>query len=353
MGVNQATANPEMRRTRQERNADIDYCRGIAIVFVVLTHVVRGIHGASMITDGSAWMRAILVITSLVIPVFFFLAGGFARRTPTWGEQRAFLIGKGKTVLYPYFVWSMIMLLFKSVMGAHQEGLDPLVLLLALPVVPYDIYWFLHTLMFCFLVHALTGRMDDRFFLILGSALYMVDYLSHLFYPVHLLARYLVFFALGRVLLHKVRHLIQEVSPSARAGVGLLVALFLALNILRLDDALPFFDFDLNNSLWALPHALAGILALLMISSALAKTKMLAMIEAFGKLSLYVYVSHTFFTAGTRIFLRSVGGIEWIPLHVAAGLTAGLVGPLLVIWLAKKMGTMWLFSLKPAYQCAQ
>jgi peptidoglycan/LPS O-acetylase OafA/YrhL len=72
---------------------------------------------------------------------------------------------------------------------------------------------------------------------------------------------------------------------------------------------------------------------LLVLSRLVPPTRLLAFI---GTYSFAIYLFHVFFTAGIRVALTRTG-MHWVPLLFAAGLFAGLAGPILVERLVKRM----------------
>ena len=58
--------------------------------------------------------------------------------------------------------------------------------------------------------------------------------------------------------------------------------------------------------------------------------------------SLAIYVSHTNFTAGTRVALGMIG-LTALPLEVVAGVVVGVAGPLLLYAVAQRAHLGWLY----------
>jgi hypothetical protein len=59
----------------------------------------------------------------------------------------------------------------------------------------------------------------------------------------------------------------------------------------------------------------------------------------FGTISLAIYVMHTMFSAAVRIGLI-VFGIDNLAVHFVLGVVAGVLGPLLVYVVARRLGVL-------------
>ena len=102
------TLSPVQSRAKADtRIGWIDLARGIGIILVVAGHAAGGIidgpGGQSM-----PWLRyAFLALYTFHMPVFFFLAGLFVVERLERGTA-AFLKAILITIVYPYFLWSII-----------------------------------------------------------------------------------------------------------------------------------------------------------------------------------------------------------------------------------------------------
>ena len=92
------------QRTASDRAIWVDVCRGIAIILVVYGHALRGIYSVPM-PPGPALQNSL--IYAFHMPVFFVLAGLFLWPSIMKGRAHC-LKTKVQTVLYPYFLWSLI-----------------------------------------------------------------------------------------------------------------------------------------------------------------------------------------------------------------------------------------------------
>lgn len=132
----------------------VDIFRGLAIVLVVFGHVGRGLdHRGLMHFEGTFIDRWIYAFH---MPAFFFAAGLFAARSLHRG-RRAFAVEKSRTVLWPYFVWSMIYIVsLRFAGGVSNTAFDPM-MFARLPYEPVGNYWFLYVLFVIQFIYALVA----------------------------------------------------------------------------------------------------------------------------------------------------------------------------------------------------
>jgi peptidoglycan/LPS O-acetylase OafA/YrhL len=87
--------------------------------------------------------------------------------------------------------------------------------------------------------------------------------------------------------------------------------------------------------------AACGIAATALLARALPGADLL---REWGRLSLQIFVAHTLASAGVRIGLERGLHVGWWPLHVVAGVAAGLLFPVLLARLVERAGAPWVFT---------
>ena len=132
-----------------------DYAKGIGIILVVYSHVVRGISN----TPGLSLPKVFYYcsdtfVYSFHMPLFFFLAGLFVNRSLT-KKALGFIVDKCKVVAYPYVVWSCIQGGLQIVFAQyanHQVNLWDLPRILYAPLLHF---WFLYSLFVMFVLYGM------------------------------------------------------------------------------------------------------------------------------------------------------------------------------------------------------
>ena len=123
------------------RNLELGFSKGIAILLVIVGHVIQ----ASVIDYG--YNPVFVSIYSFHMPLFFILSGwAFWFSVSSKGADAALSISpKVKNILWPYFFWSLILVLVKSdeVSASH--------ILLSVLLQPSHGFWFFDALFFVYL----------------------------------------------------------------------------------------------------------------------------------------------------------------------------------------------------------
>lgn len=250
------------------------------------------------------------------MPLFFVLAGLNTPRSLAKGP-RAFLANKLWTVLYPYLLWSLVYGTVLSFMSGHAnqhlEQFAPLSILWS----PQWHFWFLYVLL-GFQLLALLLAPRPR--LLAGLAVVSVIALACL--PLTGVARNfaysLPFFLAGMLwhgpLLIPSRH--RDTIGLGAAALGFAALLPVCGRLSGLDDL----------SAITLPATLCGVVLALCVARLLPGAP-LAFFARLGRVSMTIFVLHIFATAGTRIVLARLGGLEdpWVLL--LAGTLAGIIIP--------------------------
>lgn len=86
----------------------LDAAKAIAMIFVVLGHVLRGLHSAALLSNEKQFLVADQAIYLFHMPAFFLISGyTFAGLNRPWFD----FIGKlAKSILLPYFIWSAVLI---------------------------------------------------------------------------------------------------------------------------------------------------------------------------------------------------------------------------------------------------
>ncbi len=300
---------------KQERLDWVDTARGIGIILVVYGHALRG-----HVTAGAfdpAWHGDVqdAVIYSFHMPLFFFLAGLFVRRSLAKGAD-VFLREKAVTLVYPYFLWSVVSVAL-AVLAAgavnSPKSIDAILTLWAIPVYQY---WFLYALIIC-QVLALMSQADWR-----------------------ITAIFCVISALG-IGASGLGMLTIAISFYLYLGAGILMAPHLATiqrkrNVVLVVALLAAAAFAVSflmgetigrGRMLDVSRALLGIVATVGVAMLIAPwSRGLALL---GTASMAIYVLHTIFSAGLRMALLAIGYSNNL-VALVLGTLIGLAGPLLV-----------------------
>lgn len=309
-----------------QRLTGFDGVKAAAIVFVVIGHVWRGLNTAGMIPDAALFARVDAAIYLFHMPVFFFLSGlFFSARRPL----ADFLKNRAVLLLWPMVLWGWIDAGLKSAAGVPIKGhvySAGEVVLSVLP--PVGIFWFLYTLFILHVIAWAFARLPRAAQLVGMAALAVaaragwidVSPFDSLWNTVIYLPPFFAGIAFAmlagqRALMHKVL-----ILPGFLAFIAA--------------EAVVFAGLATDNTVVA---TAAMALACLGFIAVFANLALGTAVATLGQQTMPIYLTHVIFSAATRLVLLRLG-VDALSAHLAVGTVAGLVGPLALVWLAKRWG---------------
>lgn len=335
-------------RTPSGYTAWANWARGIGIILVVFGHTWRGTSPLTRSTAPGPLQLLDATIYGVHMPLFFFLSGLFIERSARHSVG-SFLVKKLKTVIYPYFLWTMLQgglaCLLRSYTNSNKQAVFSNILRESL-YKPYAQFWFLYVLGVC-------------------MSLFMVLYKLRL-KPVAIFVVAMAFCTFGflRISLGSWGIVYQVqwnfVYFTAGAAIGPLL-------IAQLPQSRPGFlmfaavagiglAFGTTYRGWhvspgpAMLLALSGITGCLSLAAALAQARKLPVLEYLGKQSLAIFLAHVIFAAGMRTLLARMP-LQHLPANVNLGIglllctAAGIAMPLALSALADRFRIKGLFVL--------
>jgi len=316
----------------------VDYARGIGILLVVFGHVWRGLKRAGMAVPCYGFVDSF--VYSFHMPLFFVLSGMFAE---PWAQKpaRAALVGRARTILYPYVVWSLLDAAVATIAGSYtNRDVSVFRVALTLAYEPYAHFWFLYVLAMCLIAFLVLYKIGLNTRAIALVAL--LFWATAGFVPLgpwgmaHVFRGHFIHFAAGALLSGTLRNAIPKTPLSSLAA--LCGAQFALLAILTGADGLP-------GRVGSLLSAGLGTGGVLCAAGILDRLGAGGFVRFLGMMSLQIYVAHVIAASGTRILLRSALHVESVLVHVIAGTVAGAVFPLALDYVARKAGFTCLFTL--------
>jgi fucose 4-O-acetylase-like acetyltransferase len=312
----------------------MDAARGLGIILVVAGHAERGIVSAG-IALSPAWKIFDIWLYTFHMPLFMLLAGLNIPASLAKG-RRLFLESKGWTIVYPYFLWSLIqggiLLIFGGMTNGHLSWLQ----LLTIAWVPISPFWFLYAL---FIFSMIVLFMYNDYVLLIGATLGL--FASSYVHGDSLLHQLLYQFSFFFIGVKSANYLKTTTLPRFTwlvCGVLWLVAV----QFVPIQGLTPYL------TPIAFPAGLAGIMTVLALAQA-CRGIILNGLAILGQASMAIYVMHILGTAGTRIALSKAhlalsGVAVWLVCIVV-----GVVGPLMVWWVLRRVnGLHWLGLASPA-----
>jgi fucose 4-O-acetylase-like acetyltransferase len=324
----------------------VDDAKGIGIVLVVFGHLLSSAFHAGVAVDEKVWTIVDSTLYGFHMPLFFFLAGLFARQSLARRGSAAFVRGKFVELAYPYALWSVIQGLVEWRFGGAGRG-PQLGEVIAFPWLPREQYWYLYALLLMYLVYVPFAKAPGRWQWGIAAAA-VVLFILPLQTPWFGLAGFsvgLVFFLAGSMLVDRVRApRLGRLASASLAGLGFL-ALALAGSAL-FGAALP--HLRLSTGMTGHPGvfaalALVGVAASLCLAWALQGRSSPSLFAYIGRRSLPVYLAHMIPGAGARLVAMSLFGWKSPAALVLLSVLAGIAGPILLFELGEAAGVRFLF----------
>lgn len=311
-----------------QRLTGFDVVKAAAIILVVFGHVWRGLGAAGMITDAGLFARVDAAIYLFHMPVFFFLSGLFYRAAAPF---TTFLRNRALLLLWPMVLWGWVDAGLKAAAHIPIKGqvYGPVeVLLSALP--PVGIFWFLYTLFILHMIAWPLMRLPRPLQLALMAGLAVaaragwldVAPFDSLWNTVIYLPPFFAGIAVAMLAGHRAligRALVLPGAIAFIAGQALL------------------FGWQPAGLAWQTPAmALASIGFIMLFANVPMGAFVATRLAALGQLTMPIYLTHVIFSAVARLVLVRAG-IEGVAVHLVIGTAVGLVGPLVLVWLARQL----------------
>mgnify|MGYP003627653369 CR=1 FL=1 len=309
-----------------KKNIDwVNNAKGIGIILVVFGHVWRGIQAKGLLNN-TTFLFIDDIIYSFHMPLFFLISGFFIEKSLSKYSRKELLKNKLKTLMYPYFVWSIIQILVNIILSKYTNNTTDLWAVLKIIYLPIAPFWYLYALFLMYGLAVVMKNFNIKFNIFLAMILYLmpntgVPLIENLF-------NFYIYFILGKFIFIKINDLNKQTLKILISLLLFSVSFYTYKNIFVINEIRSYF----------IP-ALFGSIAVFSLSKII-KNKLL---KRLGKESLVIFLLHIFFAAGTRIFLFNVLKIYNVEIHLLLGLAIGLLGPILFNYFYLKFNLKGLF----------
>ena len=317
--------------TQTARVRWLDRSKGLGIVLVVFGHAWLGIGAAGILPADALFATVETVIYNFHMPLFFLLSGitfeASARRKPL--VQGAW--DKALRLLWPLLLWTYIFVAFRMLAGGAANAPEAGGGLWIWPLPPRDHMWFLWALfliqMIALPLAALGAKMRPTW-LWLALAIVAMGFVSLPGLPFGPMtvnaALHLGIFLLGIWLARR------GPLPSGPAAALMALLVFVAVQVVS-------FGLPVHTLTVQIVAALLSLAFIVMMNSPRGDGGAVGrLLITLGQLSLPIYLAHTLFTAATRIVLIRVTDSPL--LHLGLGVLAGLIGPVLLYYVVRRLG---------------
>lgn len=309
------------------RNTFLDCARGVGVCLVVFGHVQRGLHDAHLLPANYPYEKIDYPLYTFHMPLFFLLSGLHVFMSLEKG-YRHFLSSKFFSIVIPYFVWSIIQGTAQIVMSGstnHPLSFSDWPQLFYAPI---GQFWFLYALLVWQLIALACHRVKPALFVIAIAAFVLGclrtdDFLS-------LVMKMGIFFAAGAAIGPELE---KYVARIAKPGFFVICCSVFVISLYLIWGSAPFY------SIPALPAAITGLCAVLMVSFWLNRSIARIAMVVCGRHSMHIYVMHILAAAGIRIAMEKAG-FHNAYVYLVVGTVFGVLLPLGVSPLIEKAKRM-------------
>jgi fucose 4-O-acetylase-like acetyltransferase len=315
------------------RDLSLDVAKGVGILLVVIGHAWRGLDSAGMIGNPDLFRLIDRLIYNFHMPMFFIHSGmtfqAWALRRPLAEAASSRLT----RLIWPLVLWTYLFAAARLAAGdAANTQLSGWQSLAFWPLPPRDHFWFLWALFLqhlavLALIRLITGPLPAPAWamlaalMVLGSSFTPYGLTPWTFGALTYAGAFLTGLALGQT----------SVRPEGLTALVIAALAFIGLQVLsfRLPETL------LTTQLLGIALSLAA-LAVIHALTAARSGPLLRLFAWLGVSSMGIYLAHTIFSAGTRAVLSRF--TLDLSLHMIAGTLAGIVGPLVIYAVIRRIG---------------
>lgn len=332
-------------KTRKKRLLHIDALKGLAILCVVLGHIGNGY----MWDDNAdqAFFAVYNITNAFHMPLFILLSGVVFQKAYCGRReeplQRGRIAGQLLNLTILYFLWSILLGVFKIAFGGFVNNPVNWVSLALIPVKPIQLYWYLFVLIIFYVIFGVIGAAKWNPFAVLAAALGL-NLLSALL-PADMLfdLKRVFFFALFFFLGITLTFLEELAVKTGRETLFLFIpAVFFAAAIVLF---IVFWDRDVFLHDRFIVNTVIGTGISLGLYYSFKRIRFLGenrFLVWIGKHSLEIYLLHTFILTAVRVLFGRIG-IQNTVFLILSGLCLGVFLPLLIALIFRKIRIYDLF----------
>lgn len=319
-GISQGT------RLEDSRDAGLDIARGIAMILVVFGHALDGAQSAGHSTYPLRfWMISVYAVH---VPLFFQVSGILAHATSVKPWQEFFVDIWGK-IVWPYLLWSLILLSVLYVMRDHTnvplQSFQPLSVLWRAPAV----LWFLYVMCIALILFRVLAPLPQYVTFFVGTICLLAPYLSaDLPQKIRFIGMFLIAAMAGP----------GALRAALKPWVILVATAVMILTLWLAADLAgdPIGGYPATEAIF-IPAVFAGPILIYALSQGIAQLWSKGLLQSIGRNTMAIFVTHILVTAGMRIVLIKLGVTNWGVIILMAT-TTGVLLPLAAARLAGYWG---------------
>ena len=302
----------------------VDYTKLFACILVVLGHFFQSMTMSDILPNNNLYEWFNTTIYYFHVPLFFICSGFLYQqfsKINSFDSWRSNIFKKLLALGIPYFVFSTITWVLKTVFSGSVNTDLNAGLLKTLFVQPIAPYWYLYALFFVFLITpTFNTKSQTALIVIISVAFKGISFFVEC--PVVFIKYILIYeiwFVLGMIL-SKIKFTEMASSKDFIFGV-ILSVLFFVLSVFA-------FTMDLDTAFIGFGLGVVACVGVILICVSKFNNKCNAITRFSAKYTMPIYLMHTIFAAPLRSLLLKVGINNWV-IHVVLGLAISFIGPII------------------------
>jgi fucose 4-O-acetylase-like acetyltransferase len=328
----------------------IDFAKGLCIILIVTGHIINGYLFSYPVKETGLLLFSNIIYT-FHVHVFFFFAGYLFHRSFSSRGIRDYIIEKIKTILYPYFIWSIIQGCVEVFLSNYTAVPLSSGELFRIIYEPISQFWFLYSLFIIsilFAVCAHYGKTALRFIIIISIVLYFCRIPTKIM-DLENISIFMLFFSSGIIsqkylLDEKISGMVHFPGAVFTMGLFIVASYWSYTKILYLDimvGAFPFFKM-----LYGFFLSGMGVIGVVVLSKYLCRLGYYSVVCKIGYYSLAIFCTHGFFGSGCRIVLNKFFNCLNPNIFIPISVLSGVVFPIILYKIAVTLKIPYLFVLK-------
>lgn len=317
----------------------VDMAKGLSIFLVVIMYCASSVGEDTGQTGFLHWSIAFAM--PFRMPEFFLISGLFLSQVidRPW---RAYADRRVVHYFYFYALWALIHIVFKVALVARDPG-GALSALVWAVVEPYGVLWFIYMLAVVSAAAKLLRQLKVPHWVVLaGAAILQIAPVHTGSYLVDQFAEYFVYFYAGYMFAPQLFRLADWAQSNIGPALGILAAWAAVNAVLVFSPGFRLDPVHIQMGWGALPGihlaaALAGAVAIVMISALLVRLPWMDWLRWMGTKSLVIYVAFALPMSILRVLLLAIG-LEEPNLVSLLTMVAAIAGPLVLWWITQKIG---------------
>lgn len=313
----------------------VDFVKIVAMIYIVSMHFFQSMMKAGYVQNTEIWNWALTVCEWMMVQLFFFCSGYLYQKLGKINDFKSWknnLFNKFWYLMIPYFVFSLLTILIKTVaVDAVNTPIEESAwsILFVNPIPPF---WFLYVLFIYFVLIVPMKNMKSQVACLFAS---LILFFIFVFGPITgvlaSVCRYAMWFVLGMSVAY------QDWLKVFPKWIKYPLLLFVPVSLIMYMNGIGNGNKWIDVGMCAWASLMAVLWARCFDEKVRGNAKVQQITKTLMKFSMPVFLMQTIFAAGCRIVLNKLG-IHIATVHVILGLIATFVGPSIVAavyWNAK------------------